>query len=460
MKQTQDAISASYRAIVASIIEYSLVVAGPPPCDFCLLGLGSLSRNEASVFSDVEFGLIYDDEALAKSPTSKVLVTDEPFAESYFGKLLSIMEFVISCVGEPGGFRFDSQGTPFEFRLRGSPKTIIDRILGPRCIDAQSVAIISSVLGSSMLYASSDGLKLFDKFIMALRETLESPYDVFRSSLAFPSATPIPDRSDELTFYYGLGHFALNDHIGMLKGKKRAFNRQSVDLTASTASYRYVKLKDDYIMPIICIFQDLAILFGVRNSLPMDVAREGASTAWLAKRLAGPESPIFHPMFTSNLRDVLAAMFSIRIRCELTHREQVGPDSIMASVDAAVSLPSMMSLTKSTPTKRIQDSKFKLNHQDQFWLYVCEWAIQKPLYSVLHQFIESSDNIMLIDPVLNLFESMVQNSSKFSASECADIVKGLAVTLFVRQVDKRNHMHYFKKLPHHLMRLVRQLHIS
>jgi hypothetical protein len=327
------------------------------------------------------------------------------------------------------------------------------------------VAIISSVVGSSLLYSSTNGAPLFDKYLANLRETLNTPIADFKSALTHSGHYSMPPSSRELQYFYGLGKFALSDHIGMLKGKKKAFNRQSVDLTSATASYRFVHLKDDYIMPLICIIQDLSILFGVRTTIPMELAKDGASTAWLAKQLAGPESPVFHPMFTSNLRDVLAAMFSIRIRCELAQREQVGPESIMASVEASISLQSMALLPihsknvtaveSMTTPKHIQDSKFKLSHQDQFWLYVCEWAIQKPLYSVLHQFIESSDNIMLIDPVLNLFEAMVLNTSRFSASECADIVKGLAVTLFVRQVGRRNHMHYFKKLPHQLMRLVR-----
>lgn len=72
---------------------------GKRPCDYAVMGFGSMSRQEATTFSDFEFGIIVD-----SSKPSKVKL--------YFKKLTQLVREKIIQLGESGlekkGVRFDS----------------------------------------------------------------------------------------------------------------------------------------------------------------------------------------------------------------------------------------------------------------------------------------------------------------------------------------------------------------
>ena len=141
VNRTQLRLTRGVREILVTIIEDVLALAGPPPCHFCIIGLGSHGRMEVAPYSDFEFALVLENE-----------VPDEgdAFARSYFGKFIELMDFMVNCIGEPTGFRLDTQGTPKEFRFRGTPSQIIERTF--KNLDAQGIPMAFSLLQPTCIY--------------------------------------------------------------------------------------------------------------------------------------------------------------------------------------------------------------------------------------------------------------------------------------------------------------------
>lgn len=59
--EIQEKISVKFKNIMASIAEYCTSVLGEPPCKFCIAGMGSLARVEATPYSDFEHIILLED---------------------------------------------------------------------------------------------------------------------------------------------------------------------------------------------------------------------------------------------------------------------------------------------------------------------------------------------------------------------------------------------------------------
>ncbi|MBA8667810.1 tetratricopeptide repeat protein [Holosporaceae bacterium 'Namur'] len=99
--------------ILSGLIKDIINLLGAPPCNYSILGLGSMSRGEMGPFSDIEFAIVVE------------INTQE--TQRYFNQLIGLLELKIIALGETAysfpfkkdtvsitrrGFSLDSGGTP------------------------------------------------------------------------------------------------------------------------------------------------------------------------------------------------------------------------------------------------------------------------------------------------------------------------------------------------------------
>lgn len=159
------------------IAQSSFLVMGEPPCDFTFISLGSLSRQETSPYSDLEFAILIADE--------KTTHLD------YFRKLVQWLEFQIICLGETEikllenghsspvkrGFAFDDGGnTPLG--KRGYVELIRT---APKMAEFQSVRFYQEDLILSNILRSTDVIlgcqALFQNYKKSMSKILSNPSD-------------------------------------------------------------------------------------------------------------------------------------------------------------------------------------------------------------------------------------------------------------------------------------------
>ncbi len=129
MQETLKAITEFRIELTIDLISDCFALLGFPPCKYAFVSMGSMSRNETSPFSDLEFAIIID--------------KDSPQNREYFRNLTRLLEVKIINLGEthypilqhglesptPSGFCFDSGGnSPLGkeglFELIGTPEEL------------------------------------------------------------------------------------------------------------------------------------------------------------------------------------------------------------------------------------------------------------------------------------------------------------------------------------------------
>jgi signal-transduction protein with cAMP-binding, CBS, and nucleotidyltransferase domain len=178
--EIQEKISGYYDALIGALIQEAIKKVGPPPTAFAVLGLGSLSRNEASPYSDLDFAF------LIKEDTSGNRL--------YFNKLTSEMQLLVANLQETHpkkrGIAFCMGGLNPPYLLKSQPlgsSALIDtpqnfaewmkeetppENFDRRSNNASSAALEKSVLQTHLMYGDQD---LFDHFQKARLEILKAP---------------------------------------------------------------------------------------------------------------------------------------------------------------------------------------------------------------------------------------------------------------------------------------------
>ncbi|MBA8667806.1 tetratricopeptide repeat protein [Holosporaceae bacterium 'Namur'] len=90
--------------ILASMISDCINLLGTPPCDYAILGLGSMGREEMGPFSDIEYAIAVE------------INTQE--THKYFYQLIDLLELKVIALGETA-FSFPFKKTPISITKRG-----------------------------------------------------------------------------------------------------------------------------------------------------------------------------------------------------------------------------------------------------------------------------------------------------------------------------------------------------
>ena len=92
IRNLQATITSSYLSIMDSISKKCIKLMGKPPCQYAVVGMGSLARKEVTPYSDFEHVIVLEEGVQFKSNYQDVL--------EYFRWFTVIFQLVIICLGE------------------------------------------------------------------------------------------------------------------------------------------------------------------------------------------------------------------------------------------------------------------------------------------------------------------------------------------------------------------------
>lgn len=277
LKKFSQAINGFIRGLVESF--YPLL--GTPPCDFALLNLGSLAREEMSPFSDLEFAILIP-------PKSKSETLD------YFRKLTKWLELKVINLGETeikileggrkspvaAGFAFDSGGnTPLgKEELIKTPDQMA-QFQHPRFYDED--LILSNTLRTAGLIMGSKSL--FVEYGNLVKKIVKGP-----------------SKKEDLSIQQSRALHILQGHLVQFAPQ---LNREKEVLPIFNIKEELYRLPN-------FLIAGLAEFFGIdkRNSWEkLDV---------LAKK------NVLHPEAVKNLKTALNAVMTLRIRAHLHYQRE------------------------------------------------------------------------------------------------------------------------------------------
>jgi serine/threonine protein kinase/ankyrin repeat protein/predicted nucleotidyltransferase len=90
----QAIFSRDLKKLLADVLKQIESLLGEKPCAFSIVVLGSLAREDASPYSDIDFAILVSDESKRH--------------DDYFQTLIKLFSLTINLIGEPNGLRIDS----------------------------------------------------------------------------------------------------------------------------------------------------------------------------------------------------------------------------------------------------------------------------------------------------------------------------------------------------------------
>ncbi|KIC73196.1 hypothetical protein DB42_CE00010, partial [Neochlamydia sp. EPS4] len=261
-------IAQGIKAFFGLLVEQSIETLGPASCEYAMIGFGSLARQEMTLYSDLEFGIL--------------MQTDNPENRDYFKRLTTLIHLKVINLGEtilpalnipclkaisffdgitPRGFAFDGAGvegkgckTPFgngtTFELIQTPEQMAQYIAedehGKWWHEKEphlpmELLNFTHLLGNVELTKTYDGkiqekLNTFYQEGLNLRKYLAKQHLVLADMKAFYPGIGDPDREGMLfqvkNDFYRFLHLAL-DRLALLK-----------KVSASNTFIRIDKLKE------------------------------------------------------------------------------------------------------------------------------------------------------------------------------------------------------------------------
>lgn len=348
------------------------------PCAFAIVGGGSMSRDEQTLFSDFEFWLIVD----AKKSNLALRM-------AYFRSLLQLLRFNIQSLGESGmgcepkGFIVDDGISPdiigkMPLRGIGSAQEII-KLYSSNDIDAASQEQASrsaefyTILHSVYLYGSKteddySGETLFIEFQKKIQDLLNTP---IRS---------------ELTTRQAFLEYQLPSHIEDFKTKQPEPLKRS-DCFA---------IKEAYSSIFTYVAFDLAFKQGLVIENDID-ALSNSAKVWQALYDA---NMIDEPMLKFTKRSI-ALIMVLRFNAQYKYQQQVKPELIAASNDARqhaltwsappqwwginseLTTPSLEKQLISVSLYPSIDNVYALNEETYLQLAATDWLLIRPMLLTL-----------------------------------------------------------------------------
>lgn len=407
-------INKGYKNIIRNIIHQALSICGPPPYQFCIIGLGSYGRSEVSPYSDFEFAILLENEENDDE-------TSDKFSNTYFGKLVQVIEFIVSCIGEPTGFRVDSQGTPIEYRFRGSPSTIVNKAF--KNFDTQGIPILFSLLQPVCLFTG--GPKIYKN-----SSTEPSDQSLTQNNLFEQYQNLINEKLSngfwkDQKIHISFSKYIFQEHIQMLASTQKWLN--DLDNTEP----EQVFIKNCFLAPLAHIVQDISLYYLTFKPtfFPPDVS----VTNIIIDSLYLPSYKnitIFSKEFTDDFKKSWTVLNAIRIRLELKLGEQI------EMIDNPVYL-----------YQQNNTNLICLTKEESHWLQFIEFIIKRPLYSISDIIFESKSNEAINSPKekqTNTFprQNSSENNLKIekkleSSQKTISFIKSSSISIF-NPIDDSN----------------------
>jgi Putative nucleotidyltransferase DUF294/Putative nucleotidyltransferase substrate binding domain len=167
-------ISHGMRGFLSRLYKEGEEKLGPPPCSYCVVGLGSLARNESGPFPDYDNLIIIDHQSDGSPESNKII--------NYFNKLNQHVADRVYRLGESeSGLRFchgnlNAPYQKYEYRYanedalspearkhaRGGRKELLDNPIDPLSSAGNDMGLIAGYVDSSPIIGDNN---LYEKYI-------------------------------------------------------------------------------------------------------------------------------------------------------------------------------------------------------------------------------------------------------------------------------------------------------
>ena len=256
LREKQRSYTQNFKTFFNHLMKDAFILLGPPPCSYLFCSMGSISREEPTPYSDLEWILLIEYEK----------------ERSYFETLRAFFELQCISIGETPaqhtpvfssclpkeGFHSDTGGGDF---LVGTPeeiaKTHVNADIKPRSI-TYTIHQLVPLQGNETL---------FQRFIEIKKERM--PPDVQQSSVPNLLATR---RADFL--------------------KYQKFVQEGIEEPS---------LKRDYIEPIFHLLRDFALYYGIERHNTLDLLEE---------------LPLFSEETTRYLKEIVSLLYTLRLQTD------------------------------------------------------------------------------------------------------------------------------------------------
>lgn len=393
----QEFYAKSVMRMIAGWMKDAESLLGKAPDQYCLLGLGSMSRLTLAPYSDLECVFLVSDN---ESVRWEECESEKP---KYFSALYRLFELKSACLGEIRGFRLDEQGhARAENRLRGTPSEVLRKNHPGTQGVLKDDEMTFSVLSPIFLYGERS---LFLEYQKLLEGSLEDPVSE-KEQRAW---------KDVLAVNY------LPLHCKYYKEHDPFISKNTLKLEVT---HEKINIKKDYISPLMYAIADISLHYRrlyVNTTDFMEYLEENKKiTPYFAKAI----------LCGTQLAD------EIRVNLHLFYGEQ--NDEVL-------------------PYGVFDKKTLTLTQKQQWTLDLIAWGLMRPLRFVLENLqskLQEKDDLFLVDPIqamiMQAFLSNDNNALKI-AVQCA------LFALALGKADVDNYRLVYLKLPQEARRVFQQL---
>ncbi len=371
--EVQKQISVEAKGILTSLltnIEYTL---GTAPCAFSILGLGSYSRGEMSLCSDIDFAILVSDGSSVHHPyfksflsllvhlrrglPSNVLTIESKDLQTIFGQEKSLLH------------------TPFDMVSEHCP-----------LLSQENIASQRSSITNTESYSIRRAMLIFNSQTQS--EESEQLLTTYQRLLTTRLQTTLPDAI--APYYQTVGQLCFAEDF------KKQDGAELVDTTPSHT----INLKKTHLRPLTLWILDVGTYFGIEDNNTWAILEK----LKLELRLA--------PIFLQELNDALAYLHTLRLKLHHAWLTQPRPAELL--FDAWLEMS-----TNGNVATEARD--FYLNHDQQNILDAIQRRIVEPLIETIAVF-GATHPTPQFDPVEYYFKQQFQafNASKPDQKDIAE----------------------------------------
>jgi ankyrin repeat protein/Ran GTPase-activating protein (RanGAP) involved in mRNA processing and transport len=314
----QHSFTEGCKGLIKNLWEDCVSLLSQPPCPFCIMGLGAISRNELAPYSDLDFALLIE--------------CQDYKGHEYLQYLVKLFALKVTLIGEldPSGFTIDSNKyTSFllpaqDRNLIDTPSGYLKRFLpgaGEKGTESDASSQAYALHRPVLLYATPSGERLFEEYRQKLQETWQE-----QISTASTSEKSGSESGAETSCVY----------------------QQEAEMWQAVHNYQYMEqikfdsestlhLKERYLAPLTFWISDMALKHGI---FELDTFQQ----------LELLKSKLADNGFIDKIKEALNTLHCLRVKIQqVCHRQQdivYKPESIIKPIFIGLHFESLLRLTE------------------------------------------------------------------------------------------------------------------
>jgi ankyrin repeat protein len=245
-REMQRSFTKRCKELIKKLWEDCVSLLGKPPCPFCIMGLGSISRNDLAPYSDLDFAFLIEQ--------------GDYKGHEYFQRLVKLFALKVTLTGEldPPGFIIDAneyksfQRPAQDRNSIDTPSGYLKRFLpgggeeGTESRDIPAYALHRPVL----LYATKSGEQLFEKYMQELQGAWHEQISVLT-----PKKSRIEDDAKTLSYAY-------QQEAQLWQTRHNHEYEKQIQAFDSPYTSK-INIKERYLAPLTFWISDMALYHGI-----------------------------------------------------------------------------------------------------------------------------------------------------------------------------------------------------